>query len=181
MSRLLLVSVCANPRLNGCRGDSGRRDRLVPDRDETDIDGLAAVPRRDQSALGAGKLVERGCDWFRARGVERIEPFQSVKEDVVFACRSSSARARVAEAQASPSWTRFAAILPTAGRARAPLAIDLALRLSALSSPPAVFPVRRSHLRKFKRHVGRLRPALIPSDRQLCESPSPRSRPPHHT
>ncbi|HEU4942378.1 MAG TPA: 4-hydroxy-3-methylbut-2-enyl diphosphate reductase [Gaiellaceae bacterium] len=30
------------------------------------------------------KLVERVCDWFRARGVERIEPFQSVHEDVVF-------------------------------------------------------------------------------------------------
>ncbi|HEX7254314.1 MAG TPA: 4-hydroxy-3-methylbut-2-enyl diphosphate reductase [Gaiellaceae bacterium] len=30
------------------------------------------------------KLVERVCDWFRRSGVERIEPFQSVHEDVVF-------------------------------------------------------------------------------------------------
>jgi 4-hydroxy-3-methylbut-2-enyl diphosphate reductase len=29
-------------------------------------------------------LVERVCAWFRARGVERIEQFQSVHEDVVF-------------------------------------------------------------------------------------------------
>jgi 4-hydroxy-3-methylbut-2-enyl diphosphate reductase len=30
------------------------------------------------------KLVTRVCDWFRARGVERIEPFRMVDEDVTF-------------------------------------------------------------------------------------------------
>ena len=30
------------------------------------------------------KLVTRVCDWFRDRGVESIEPFRSVQEDVVF-------------------------------------------------------------------------------------------------
>ena len=29
-------------------------------------------------------LVERVCDWFRARGVDRIEPFRMVDEDVTF-------------------------------------------------------------------------------------------------
>ena len=30
------------------------------------------------------KLVDRLCDWFRARGVTRIEPFRMVDEDVTF-------------------------------------------------------------------------------------------------
>jgi 4-hydroxy-3-methylbut-2-enyl diphosphate reductase len=30
------------------------------------------------------KLVEGVCDWFRARGVERIEPFRMMDEDVTF-------------------------------------------------------------------------------------------------
>ena len=30
------------------------------------------------------KLVEGVCDWFRARGVERIEPFRLMEEDVTF-------------------------------------------------------------------------------------------------
>jgi 4-hydroxy-3-methylbut-2-enyl diphosphate reductase len=30
------------------------------------------------------KLVERVCDWFRARGVEQIEPYRMVEEDVTF-------------------------------------------------------------------------------------------------
>ena len=30
------------------------------------------------------RLVERVCDWFRARGVERIEPFRMLDEDVTF-------------------------------------------------------------------------------------------------
>jgi 4-hydroxy-3-methylbut-2-enyl diphosphate reductase len=30
------------------------------------------------------KLVERVCDWFRARGVTEIEPYRLVDEDVEF-------------------------------------------------------------------------------------------------
>jgi 4-hydroxy-3-methylbut-2-enyl diphosphate reductase len=30
------------------------------------------------------KLVERVCEWFRARGVEQIEPYRMVEEDVTF-------------------------------------------------------------------------------------------------
>jgi 4-hydroxy-3-methylbut-2-en-1-yl diphosphate reductase len=56
--------------------------------DETDIDvGWLEGVRIVGITSGASapeKLVERVCDWFRARGVDRIEPFQSVHEDVVF-------------------------------------------------------------------------------------------------
>jgi 4-hydroxy-3-methylbut-2-en-1-yl diphosphate reductase len=56
--------------------------------DETDIDpgwldGVRVVGITS-GASAPEKLVERVCDWFRTRGVERIEPFQSVHEDVVF-------------------------------------------------------------------------------------------------
>ena len=30
------------------------------------------------------RLVSRLCDWFRERGVDHIEPFQLVAEDVTF-------------------------------------------------------------------------------------------------
>jgi 4-hydroxy-3-methylbut-2-enyl diphosphate reductase len=55
--------------------------------DETDIDENwldARVVGITSGASAPEKLVERVCDWFRARGVERIEPFKSVHEDVVF-------------------------------------------------------------------------------------------------
>ena len=56
--------------------------------DETDIDedwlDDARVVGITSGASAPEKLVERVCDWFRARGVERIEPFKSVHEDVVF-------------------------------------------------------------------------------------------------
>ena len=56
--------------------------------DETDIDeswleGVESVGITS-GASAPEKLVERVCDWFRARGVDSIEPFQSVHEDVVF-------------------------------------------------------------------------------------------------
>jgi 4-hydroxy-3-methylbut-2-enyl diphosphate reductase len=64
----------------------GVRSHLIDD--ETDIDegwleGVRVVGITS-GASAPEKLVERVCDWFRARGVERIEPFQSVHEDVVF-------------------------------------------------------------------------------------------------
>ena len=56
--------------------------------DETDIDEawLADVETVGitSGASAPEKLVARVCDWFRARGVDAIETFQSVHEDVVF-------------------------------------------------------------------------------------------------
>ena len=56
--------------------------------DEADIDEAWLEGARTvgitSGASAPEKLVERVCDWFRARGVERIEPFRSVHEDVVF-------------------------------------------------------------------------------------------------
>ena len=56
--------------------------------DETDIDpawleGVGTVGVTS-GASAPEKLVARVCDWFRARGVERIEPYQMVDEDVTF-------------------------------------------------------------------------------------------------
>jgi len=56
--------------------------------DETDIDeawleGVETVGITS-GASAPEKLVERLCEWFRAFGVDSIEPFQSVYEDVVF-------------------------------------------------------------------------------------------------
>ena len=47
------------------------------------LDGTRVVGLTS-GASAPEKLVERVCDWFRAHGVERIEPFKSVHEDVVF-------------------------------------------------------------------------------------------------
>jgi 4-hydroxy-3-methylbut-2-en-1-yl diphosphate reductase len=56
--------------------------------DETDIDpawldGVGTVGVTS-GASAPEKLVARVCDWFRARGVDRIEPYQMVDEDVTF-------------------------------------------------------------------------------------------------
>jgi 4-hydroxy-3-methylbut-2-en-1-yl diphosphate reductase len=56
--------------------------------DETDIepvwlDGVKTVGVTS-GASAPEKLVARVCDWFRARGVEQIEPYQMVDEDVTF-------------------------------------------------------------------------------------------------
>jgi 4-hydroxy-3-methylbut-2-enyl diphosphate reductase len=56
--------------------------------DETEIDeGWLAGVRTVGVTSGASapeRLVARVCDWFRARGVERIDPFRMVDEDVTF-------------------------------------------------------------------------------------------------
>jgi 4-hydroxy-3-methylbut-2-en-1-yl diphosphate reductase len=51
--------------------------------DESWLDGVETVGVTS-GASAPEKLVSRVCDWFRARGVERIEPFRMVDEDVTF-------------------------------------------------------------------------------------------------
>jgi 4-hydroxy-3-methylbut-2-enyl diphosphate reductase len=56
--------------------------------DERDIDerwlNRVASVGLTSGASAPEKLVERVCDWFRARGVSEIRPFSNVYEDVVF-------------------------------------------------------------------------------------------------
>jgi 4-hydroxy-3-methylbut-2-enyl diphosphate reductase len=56
--------------------------------DETEIDerwlGDVQTVGVTSGASAPERLVERVCDWFRARGVREIRPFASVYEDVVF-------------------------------------------------------------------------------------------------
>jgi 4-hydroxy-3-methylbut-2-en-1-yl diphosphate reductase len=54
--------------------NSSNSNRLV-DVETVGITSGASAPER---------LVNRACDWFRARGVERIEPYRMVDEDVTF-------------------------------------------------------------------------------------------------
>ena len=56
--------------------------------DETEIDEAwlaeASTVGITSGASAPERLVERVQDWFRARGVERIEPFRMIDEDVTF-------------------------------------------------------------------------------------------------
>jgi 4-hydroxy-3-methylbut-2-enyl diphosphate reductase len=51
--------------------------------DETWLDGVDVVGVTS-GASAPEKLVERVCDWFRAHGVQEIEPYRLVDEDVEF-------------------------------------------------------------------------------------------------
>jgi 4-hydroxy-3-methylbut-2-enyl diphosphate reductase len=51
--------------------------------DETWLDGVRTVGVTS-GASAPERLVNRVCDWFRARGVDRIEPFRLADEDVTF-------------------------------------------------------------------------------------------------
>jgi 4-hydroxy-3-methylbut-2-en-1-yl diphosphate reductase len=53
------------------------------DIDESWLDGVTTAGITS-GASAPEKLVARVCDWFRARGVERIEPYRMVDEDVTF-------------------------------------------------------------------------------------------------
>ncbi len=56
--------------------------------DETDIDEAwldgVEIVGLTSGASAPERLVERVCDWFRARGVTEIEPYRLVDEDVEF-------------------------------------------------------------------------------------------------
>ena len=59
---------------------------LIDDESEIEeawLDGVATVGVTS-GASAPEKLVSRVCDWFSVRGVERIEPFRMVDEDVTF-------------------------------------------------------------------------------------------------
>ncbi len=65
---------------------AGVRAHLIDDESEIDERWLdsAETVGLTSGASAPERLVERVCAWFRARGVEEIEPFASVYEDVVF-------------------------------------------------------------------------------------------------
>ncbi len=65
---------------------AGVRSHLIDDESEIDecwLEGVEAVGVTS-GASAPERLVERVCDWFRARGVDQIAPFATVYEDVVF-------------------------------------------------------------------------------------------------
>jgi 4-hydroxy-3-methylbut-2-en-1-yl diphosphate reductase len=59
---------------------------LIDDETEIDPGWLAGVETVGvtSGASAPESLVERVCDWFRARGVDQIEPYRMVDEDVTF-------------------------------------------------------------------------------------------------
>ena len=65
---------------------AGTPAHLIDDETEIDeawLDGIDTVGITS-GASAPERLVTRVCDWFRARGVERIESHRMVDEDVTF-------------------------------------------------------------------------------------------------
>jgi 4-hydroxy-3-methylbut-2-enyl diphosphate reductase len=65
---------------------AGVAGHLIDDETEIDerwLEGVRTVGI-SSGASAPERLVTRLCDWFRVRGVERIEPFQMTTEDVTF-------------------------------------------------------------------------------------------------
>jgi 4-hydroxy-3-methylbut-2-enyl diphosphate reductase len=75
----------SNRLVEAARG-AGVQAHLIDDETEIDEAWLTAAETvgLTSGASAPEKLVTRVCDWFRARGVEDIQPFQSVDEDVAF-------------------------------------------------------------------------------------------------
>ena len=57
---------------------------VVGSRNSSNSNRLVEVVGLTSGASAPEKLVERVCDWFRARGVTEIEPYRLVDEDVEF-------------------------------------------------------------------------------------------------
>nr|MDQ3382148.1 4-hydroxy-3-methylbut-2-enyl diphosphate reductase [Actinomycetota bacterium] len=87
---LLLVIGSANSsnsnRLVETARAAGTPAYLIDDESEVDVAWLdsAETVGITSGASAPEKLVNRVCDWFRARGVEDIEPYRLVDEDVTF-------------------------------------------------------------------------------------------------
>jgi 4-hydroxy-3-methylbut-2-enyl diphosphate reductase len=86
---LLVIGSCnssnSNRLVEVARG-AGVEAHLIDDESEIDESWLeqAETVGLTSGASAPERLVERVCDWFRARGVKQIRPFASVYEDVVF-------------------------------------------------------------------------------------------------
>ena len=84
---------------------SGVHAHLIDDETEIDEAWLGGVETVGvtSGASAPEKLVTRVCDWFRARGVEQIEPYRMVEEDVTFKLPVELRRElALAEAQTTP-------------------------------------------------------------------------------